>query len=76
MPLQQLQKLQRLDLRSQLPDDEDNDRVSKGKRSGEVVSGRCYQIGKGVGAVLLLEMCMFIFDLLAMTSGLLIYYFR
>jgi hypothetical protein len=59
MPLQQLQKLQRLDLRSQLPDDEDNDRVSKGKRSGEVVSGRCYQIGKGVGAVLLLEMCMF-----------------
>ena len=59
MPLQQLQKLQRFDLRSQLPDDEDDDRVSEGKGSREVVSGRCYEVRKGVGAVLLLEMCMF-----------------
>jgi hypothetical protein len=59
VPLQQLQKLQRLNLRSQLPDDEDDDRVSEGKGSGAVVSRRCYEVGEGVGAVLLLEMCTF-----------------
>ena len=59
MPLQQLQKLQRFDLRAQLSDDEDDDRVSERKRSGEIVPRRCYEVGKGAGAVLLLKMCMF-----------------
>jgi len=59
MSLQQLQKLQRLNLRAQLPNDEDDDRVSEGERPGEVVPRQCYEVREGVGAVLLLEMCMF-----------------
>ena len=59
MPLQQLQELQWLNLWPQLSDDEDDDRVSEGERPGEIIQRRCDEVGKGVGAVLLLEMCMF-----------------
>ena len=59
VPLQQLQELQRLNLRAQLPYDEDDNRISERERFGAVVSRRCHEVGKGVGALLLLEMCTF-----------------